>query len=241
MTSTDAPARTRPSGRSGRAPGPLGRLAGVDLPPPRPRPCWPGSPPSRSPSVLSDGLRRRVQGRLLRARLGLQRRPSSCSRTAFPAQAGDTVDVVVRADGRRDRPAVQRRRRRACSPSSATVAARRRRRGPVRDARRDLARTAGRWSRTSGSTWSTPSTCRSPTASGCSRSPRTRPAPGFQVALGGQTVAAGRAGRDRLRGHRPRRRGRDPAADVRLGRRRRAADHRRRRRARRQQHAHRPC
>ena len=52
---------------------------------------------------------------------------------------------------------------------------------------------------------------------------------------------AGRAGRDRLRGDRPRRRRDHPAAHVRLGRRRRAADHRRRRRAGGQQHPDRPC
>ena len=51
-------------------------------------------------------LRRRVQGRLLRARVGLQR-SADAARGRFPAQSGDTVDVVVRADGGDRPPAVR--------------------------------------------------------------------------------------------------------------------------------------
>ena len=57
----------------------------------------------------------------------------------FPAQSGDTVDVVVHADGGRRRPP-QARRRGRCSPTWPQVPHVAARRRPVRDARRDLPR-----------------------------------------------------------------------------------------------------
>ena len=45
----------------------------------------------------------------------------AAARGPVPAQSGDTVDVVVRADGRRPRPRRPGRRDRRCSPSSPTV------------------------------------------------------------------------------------------------------------------------
>ena len=174
MTSTRHPPRAADPAAAGRPPGPArpARPASTYRRRGRDRAGLAGRA-RRSPSALSSAVRRRVQRRLLRARLGLQQPPRSCSRQRFPAP--------VRRHRRRRRagrrpvtdPAVQRRRRRRCSPSSRrcrTCAA-------VEDpyatpgAISADGRTAGR--ARSASTWSTRSTCRSRTASGCSTSPRT--------------------------------------------------------------------
>ena len=120
-------------------------------------------------------------------------------------------------------------------------AARRRASTTLPDPGRDLRRRPDRRRRRCAWTSSTRSTCRSRTASGCSTSPSEADRDGLSVALGGQTHPARRAGRDRLRGHRPGRRRDHPAAHVRLRGRRRPAAPRRRRRARRQQHPDRPA
>ena len=142
----------------------------------------------------------------------------------FPASAGDTVDVVVRADdavsaARRHAP-----RSRALLAELGAPAARRRRRRPVRDTRRRSPRTAAPWSRRLRLDVVNPDDmpiadtermleiAEDASAARAEGRPRRPDHP------------AGRAGRDRLGGHRLARRRRDPADHVRLGGRRRPAD-----------------
>ena len=103
-------------------PGPLGRLADARLPPPRPDRRWPGSRVLLVAVGAVDVLRRRLQGRLLRPGLGLQRGPAA-ARAALPGP--------VRRHRRRRRP---RRRRRDDPAAQADVQA------LLADARRRAAR-----------------------------------------------------------------------------------------------------
>ena len=199
---------------------------------PRPRRRAPGRAPSRTPHIGPLGrvarftyrrrgltvlawvaalgvaiaargeLRRRVQGRLLGARVRL------------PAGA-DPPRGPLPEPGRRHRRRRRPRRRRCRGPGrpaadhrparpDAAGAARRRRERPVlRPGRRQPA-TARRWSPTCASTSRTPSTCRRRTASSSSTSPTAPPRTGFQVGARRAVHPAGRAGCHRLRGHRPR-------------------------------------
>ena len=151
--------------------------------------CWPGSAALVRRRRAVRRLRRRVHGRLLRARVGLEGRPRQLLE--------DRVPRPVRRHRRRGRPRRRRRsprprceaRSRTCSPSSARVPHVARRRRPVH--RRPAA------SRPDGRTLvahvrldvvNPPSTCRSRTASSCSTSPTSATGHGFQVALGGQTI-----------------------------------------------------
>ena len=165
--------RPHPATSSPRV-GPLGRLARVTF---RRRGrtvlAWLGGR-SCVAVLLSTSLRRRLHGRLLRARLGLQARRRQLLEDRFPSQAG--------RHRRRRRPRRRRSSRASAAGRRAGPARRARpgraRRGglrPVRRTRRASARTARPSSRTSASTSRTPSTCRSPTASRCSRSPTRRP------------------------------------------------------------------
>ena len=154
----------------------------------------------------------------------------------FPAQSGDTVDVVVRSDGRRSRPGRQGRRhgaagqarRRSRTSSASPTRTRRPAASPptartlVAHARLDVVN---------------PPDMPVRTASGCSTSPTRASRPGVRSRWAARrssrpsrAPSAPRASACRRRDH--------PAAHVRLGRRRRTADPGGGRRAGGQQHAH---
>ena len=91
--SPGAPARPPPPRRPARPTGPTSRSATAA------GPSSPGSRRSAWPSCSRHRVGRRVHGRLLRARFRLEARPRQLLEERFPTQAGDTVDVVVHADG----------------------------------------------------------------------------------------------------------------------------------------------
>ena len=228
-TPPPAPGDRRPARPAGRP----------DLPPPRPHRARLGGRPAgrrragRAPSAASS---RPTTPRPARTPGQAQQ----LLEDRFPAQSGDTVDVVVHADAAVDRPGRPGRRDRRCWPSSAAV--------PHVVGVDDPYTTPGQRSRPDGRTLVAHARLDvvNPPDMPVADSQRMLDVADAASTDGAAGRArrpdhpAGRAGRHRLRGHRPRR-GRDhPAAHVRLGGRRRAADPRRRRRPGGQQHAHRP-
>ena len=172
--------RARPADRPARPAGPARPTATAAAP------CSPGSAVLGPRRRALQRVRRRVQGRLLRAGLGLQGRPEP---------AGGQVPRPVRRHGRRRRPRPTSRSRQPrsratsprCSPRSPTCRTSRRSTTPTRP-RAPSRRTARPWWRTRASTSSTRPTCPSRTASGCSTSPTPRRPAVSQVALGGQSI-----------------------------------------------------
>ena len=212
-----------------RQPGPLGRLAGLAY-------------RRRGPDVLAwlvalaarrrpvHGVRRRLHGRLHRARLGLPAGAGPARPQRFPAQAGRHVTVVVHAPAPVTDAGRQAPRWTACSAELATVPHVAAAPSPYGQPGA-ISPTAGRCSPTVQLDAANPAAM--PVADtqqlidlaagrGPARAPGRARRPGRR---------AGPAGRDRLRGHRPARRRDHPAARLRLGRRRRAADPGRARRA----------
>ena len=151
----------------------------------------------------------------------------------FPSQAGDTVDVVVHADG-----GIQGQERGGAGPArrARLGGARRRRLRPVPGpGRREPGRHHAGGAPAPGRREPRRHAARGQRADARDRRRCLhRRAPGRP---GRAVHRAGRAGRDRLGGPRARSRGDHPAHHVRLARRGRAADPRRRGRTRRQQHA----
>ena len=187
-------------------------------------PCSPGSRRCWLAVGAVDRLRRRLQGRLLRAGLRLQPGRRSLLEHRFPAQAGDTVDVVVRADDGVTAPAVQA----DVTALLAEIGARaaRRRASTTRTPRPAPSRpTAGPWSPTPRLDVVNPLDM--PVADSeqlIALAEEADRATASQVALGGQTIQQAEQGEIGSEAHRPRRRRHHPAAHVRLRRRRRAAD-----------------
>ena len=211
-------------------PGPLGRLADVAF---RRRGrtvlAWLAAlRPGRRPV---GGLRRRLRGRLLRARLGLQPGAGPARGSGSRRQAGDTVDVVVRADGGVDDRRGPRARSRGLLAGLGGVAARRGGRGPVRRRRARSRRTAGPCVAHARLDVVNPVDMPVADSERADRARRGGRPAGTRGRARRPDHRAGRGRRDRLGGHRPRRRRHHPAADLRLRRRRRPADPRRRRRA----------
>ena len=200
--------------------GPLGRLARLDLPPPWPhRARLAGRARPRRRAL--HRLRRQVQGRLLRARLGLHGRPEP-ARERVPGRSPATRSTSSSTPTRPSPRPPSRPTSRRCWPRW-PGAARRHRRRPLHDAGQHLRRRPHPRRARRASTSSTRPTCPSRTAQQLLDLADAASTDGLQVAARRPDHRAGRAGRDRLRGPRHHRRRDHPAADLRLRRRRRPA------------------